>query len=33
MAGKVLTMAQQKGGAGKTTMVAQLAVEIGRAHV
>lgn len=26
MAGKVLTMAQQKGGAGKTTMVAQLAV-------
>ena len=26
MAGKVLTMAQQKGGAGKTTLVAQLAV-------
>jgi chromosome partitioning protein len=28
MAGKVLTMAQQKGGAGKTTLVAQLAVAL-----
>ena len=26
MVGKVLTLAQQKGGAGKTTLVAQLAV-------
>ena len=29
MAGKVLTLAQQKGGAGKTTLVAQLAVAFG----
>jgi chromosome partitioning protein len=28
MSGKVLTMAQQKGGAGKTTLVAQLAVAL-----
>lgn len=28
MAGKVLTMAQQKGGSGKTTLVAQLAVAL-----
>jgi chromosome partitioning protein len=30
MSGKVLTMAQQKGGAGKTTLVAQLAVALAR---
>ncbi len=30
MTGKVLTMAQQKGGAGKTTLVAQLAVAFAR---
>jgi chromosome partitioning protein len=30
MGGKVLTMAQQKGGAGKTTLVAQLAVALAR---